>query len=586
MQALKMFRKLAPFTLAALLAACASDPAREVAAPVAGAPATPPPAAEPQPVPERPFPADSVYPLLVAEFALRQREFDLALANYLALAERLRDPGISAHTTHLAQFLKREPQALAAVRLWVELEPDNPEANNTLATLLVRQARPVAAVPHLAVVARHGLDAHFPMLLGGFRELPPDQQLALGEAVEALSSEFPEHTRLWLTLALIHDEMGQNGPAQAALERVFELEPWQQQALMLEARLLLEDDDPVPFQRIEKALKTDPDDAQLRLQYARLLTRTDMKAARKQFEILSAQAPRDGDLLLSLALLNQDTGDTIAAKAYLQQLLALGQRSDEAHYYLGRIAEQEGRPREAIASYLEVADPEGQEFFNARGRVGRMLLESGDSDGSARYFSRQREDYPQVREQLYTLESELLNRAGLLDDSMALLNRALEELPQSTSLRYSRSMLGEQRNDLDLMEQDLRTILEQEPNNATALNALGYTLSNRTDRYEEAYELISRALELAPEEPAILDSMGWVLYRKGQAEEAVEYLQRAYLKFPDPEVAAHLGEVLWSLGKTGEARDVWQGGLRENPQHKVLLETLQRLDVPISDLKP
>ncbi len=586
MQPLKMFRKLVPVTLAAVLVACASDPVRDAAAPgeaVAVAASQP---AEPSPPRERAFPEDSLYPLLVAEFALRRRDFDLALATYLEQAEQLRDPGVSAHTTHLAQFLKKEPQALAAVRLWVELEPDNPEANNTLATLLVRQSRPAEAVPHLAVVARQGLEAHFPMLLGGFRDLPPAQQHALSQAVEGFSQEFQDDTRLWLTLALIRDELGQAGPAQAALDQVFEIEPWQQQALMLEAKLQLENDDPAPFQRIEAALREDPEDAQLRLQYARLLTRSDMDAARKQFEILSAQAPRDGDLLLSLALLNQDTGDAVTAKAYLRQLLALGQRNDEAHYYLGRIAEDEGRPKEAIAAYLEVEDPEGREFFSARGRVGRLLLESGDIDGSARYFTHQREDHPQIREQLYTLESELLNRAGLFDDSMAVLNRALEELPRSTSLRYSRSMLGEQRNDLALMERDLRTILEQEPDNATALNALGYTLSNRTDRHEEAFELISRALELSPDEPAILDSMGWVLYRKGQAEEAVEYLQRAYVKLPDPEVAAHLGEVLWSLGKTREARDVWQGGLRQDPDHEVLLETLQRLDVPVADLTP
>lgn len=536
--------------------------------------------------PERAFPEDSIYPLLVAEFALRRSAYDTALGNYLEQAGRLRDPGVSAHTTHLAQFMKRESQALEAVRLWVELEPEHPEANNTLATLLIRQGRPAAAVPHLAVIARQGLQPNFPMLLGGFRELSGADKQALSDAVAALQDDFPDDTRLLLTRALVLDELDQAEAAGAVLEQLLALEPGQTQALLLDAKLRLESGHPAPFRRIEEALAATPDNSNLRQHYARLLTRSDVDAARRQFEILSAQSPRDGDLLLSLALLNQDSGDTLAAKAYLRQVLALEQRVDEANYYLGRIAEEEGRPEEAIAAYSRVEDPDSREFFSARGRVGRMLIQRGDSSGSAEFFDLQRQAYPELREQLYALESELLTQAALPDSSMALLNQALAELPESTSLRYSRAMLGERLNDLALMESDLRRILEQDPDNATALNALGYTLGNRTNRYDEAYALIARALELAPEEPAILDSMGWVLFRQGKAEEAVGYLRRAWEGLPDPEVAAHLGEVLWTLGEKQQAYSVWRDGLLQDPEHDVLQETLERLDISISDLRP
>ena len=232
------------------------------------------------------------------------------------------------------------------------------------------------------------------------------------------------------------------------------------------------------------------------------------------------------------------------------------------------------------------APPKSREFFSARGRVGRMLIQRGDSSGSAEFFDLQRQAYPELREQLYALESELLVQARLLDASMALLNQALAELPEATSLRYSRAMLGERLDDLALMESDLRHILEQDPDNATALNALGYTLSNRTTRYDEAYALIARALELAPEEPAILDSMGWVLFQQGKAEEAVSYLQRAWDGLPDPEVAAHLGEVLWTLGEKQQAYSVWRDGLLQDPEHDLLQETLERLGISVSDLRP
>lgn len=536
--------------------------------------------------PERAFPEDSIYSLLVAEFALRRSAYDTALGNYLEQANRLRDPGVSAHTTHLAQFMKREPQALEAVQLWVELEPEHPEANNTLATLLIRQGRPAAAVPHLAVVARQGLQPNFPILLGGFRELSSAEKQELADAVGALEDDFPDDTRLLLTRALILDELEQTEAIGVVLERLLKLEPGQTQALLLDAKLRLEGGHSAPFQRIEEALAATPDNSSLRLQYARLLTRSDIDAARRQFEILSAHSPRDGDLLLSLALLNQDHGDTLAAKAYLRQVLALEQRVDEANYYLGRIAEDEGRPDEAIIAYSRVEDPDSREFYSARGRVGRLLIQNGDSSGSAEFFDLQRQAYPELRGQLYALESELLGQAGLLDTAMALLDQAVAELPESTSLRYSRAMLAERLNDLVLMESDLRHILAQNPDNATALNALGYTLSTRTNRYDEAYALIVRALELAPEEPAILDSMGWVLFLLGKAEEAVGYLQRAWDGLPDPEVAAHLGEVLWSLGEQQKAYSIWRDGLLQDPEHEILQETLERLDISISDLRP
>lgn len=583
MPALTMLRLLLIYALLLAASGCATAPG-EPSEPEAETEAQPAAAAtEPEP-PERAFPQDSIYPLLVAEFALRRSAYDTALGNYLEQADRLRDPGVSAHATHLAQFMKREPQALEAVQLWVELEPEHPEANNTLATLLIRQGRPAAAVPHLAVIAHQGLQPNFPILLGGFRELPDTQKQMLADAVGALQDDFPDDTRLLLTRALILDELEQAGAASAVLEQLFALEPGQTQALLLDAKLRLEAEHPAPFRRIEEALAAAPENKTLRLQYARLLTRSDINAARRQFEILSAQSPRDGDLLLSLALLNQDHGDTLAAKAYLRQVLALEQRVDEANYYLGRIAEDEGRPEEAIAAYSRVENPEGREFFSARGRVGRLLIQRGDSSASAEFFDQQRQAYPELREQLYALESELLSQARLLDTAMALLNQALADLPESTSLRYSRAMLGERLDDLALMESDLRHILQQNPDNATALNALGYTLSTRTTRYDEAHTLIARALELAPEEPAILDSMGWVLFRQGKAEEAVDYLQRAWDGLPDPEVAAHLGEVLWSLGEKQKAYGVWRDGLLQDPEHDVLQETLERLDISISDL--
>lgn len=560
----------------ALLTACAGTTPVEEPVPTA-APVVQQEAPAKQELPERPFPDDSVYPLLVAEFALRRREYDIALDNYMIQSRVLRDAGISAHTTHLTQFMRREREALEASELWVELEPDNAEAQNTYATLLVRQGRTLEAVPHMAEVQRLGEEARFPALLSNFDQLDKQQQAELVKGINELAEEWPDNTRLLLTQALILAEFEQYPQSLQRLDKLFTIEPYQPQALLLEVRVLIAQGEKKPFTRLERALQDNPDNQQLRLQYARLLTASDMAAAREQFEILSAQSPRDGDLLLSLALINREIGDDLAAKAYLKQMLGLQQRVDEAHFWLGRIAEDEGEMQTAISHYMQVGGE--SEFLSASNRIGQILIGSGQHQQAREIFVLQRRAHPEEAEALYGLEADLFTRSGEQDQAMDVLNEALQQFPQSNTLLYARSMLAEQLGDLAMMERDLRDIIERDPDNATALNALGYTLANRTQRYGEAYELITRALELQPDEPAILDSMGWILYRKGRYEEAVGYLTRAYTEFPDPEVAAHLGEVLWVSGETEAATTVWQGALMRDPEHKVLLETLERLGV-------
>ena len=568
-----MRRPLTFISLAVLLQACAT-PATDPAEALLDAQPAP---AELADTLERPIPDASVYPLLVAEFALRRRNYDIALEHYLAQAPVLRDPAVSAHATHLAQYMQRDSDALAAVQLWVELEPDNLEPNNTAATLLIRQGYTLEAIPYLEKVARGGNNANFPVLLSNFKQLNADEQAQLVTAINQLAQEFPDNIQLLLTQALIFEELEQRDEALDKLKQLFALEPYQNQATLLEAKLLLENGHKKPFARLEKALERAPEDHRLRLQYARLLTRTDMQAAKEQFELLSEQSPRNAELLLSLALINREMGNNLDAKAYLRQMLKLEQEIDQAHYYLGRIAEEEEDFRGAVYEYMQVG--ESKDFLSATNRAGRIMFDGSDVQEGNKYFNKVRSEYPALAEQLYSMQSDLLIRTEKLEAAMAVLQQGLEEIPESAALRYARSMLGERTGDLALMEQDLRAIISQNPDNATALNALGYTLANTTDRYDEAHDLIARALELQPDEAAILDSMGWVLYHQGLYEEAITYLRRAYEQFPDAEVAAHLGEVLWVAGKPDAARLVWQEALTKTPDHEVLVKTLQRLGV-------
>ncbi len=565
----------------ALLAACASAPEAPPEAKTAEIPQAPAP--EPEPV-ERPFPDDAIYPLLVAEFALRRGAYDTALLNYMVEARKLDDAGVARHTTHLAQFLDEDSDALEAVQLWLKSEPDNLEANSTAANLLSGMGRPLEALPHMVVIARAGHQANFPTLLQGYNQLPAEQQAELGRQLDKLTGEFPDDPGLLLTYALVSADSGDYPKALDTLQSLFRVEPEQQQALVLEARINLQQQTENPFAHIEKLLDEHPDNTDLRLEYARLLTNTDLDAARKQFEVLSSQSPNDAHLLLSLALITREAGDNAIARGYLERVLETGDRLDEAHYYLGNIAEDSGDSGAAIDEYKQVGD--SRQYLAASQRIGELLLAQGAREDARDWYRQQRAAVPQRAEQLYGVEAEVLRSAGDITLAEKVLAEGIAAFPDSNSLRYARSLISQQQSDIPRMEEDLKAILARDPDNATALNALGYTLADQTDRLDEAFQLVSRALELSPGEPAILDSMGWVYYRRGDLDKAQEYLVRAYTEFPDPEVAAHLGEVLWVKGEHDKAKQVWTGGLLGNPDHPVLQATLRRFGIDPRELTP
>jgi tetratricopeptide (TPR) repeat protein len=574
-----------------LLSGCTSNqPQQQAQQPAAPATVETPPSDDPaasppelELTPERPFPDESLYPLLVAEIALRRRDYDVALDTYMVQARLLRDRGVSAHTTRLAQFMHREEDATEASQLWVELDPANMEARLTLANLLARQGRAREALPHMEAILRAGGLANFTALSRGFEDLDDTSKIKLLQAIQSLLKEFPDSIQLRICQTLMLEELGQSKLALSELQPVFELDPLQLQAIVLDAKLRQDlGQTKNIYTRIENALAEQPGNTRLRMQYARLLTRTDLAEAERQFAILLEQEPEDPDLLFSLALIQRERADLDGARENLERLIELNQRTDEAQFYLGKTAEDQQRWEDAVLHYMQVKP--GRDFVAATDRIARLLLAGGRSAELGTWFDHLRNRYPQLRERLFALEAEKFISGRHLTEAMSLLNRALEEFPDSVTLLYSRSMLGEQLGNLNLAEQDLRKIINLEPDNATALNALGYTLANRTDRYEEAATLISRALALDPQEPAIMDSMGWVNYRLGDYASALEYLRQAYRAFPDPEVAAHLGEVLWSSGDQEAARTLWSQALEKNPDHAVLLETMQRFGVdPASD---
>lgn len=559
--------------LLSVLAACSLNPQPE---PTADTTLPAPPPEEQAEAPTRPFPADSFHDLLVAEFAVRRNRYDLALGNYLQQAHQTRDPGVTARATRLAQFLRADKATLDAAQLWVELEPDNIEARYTTATILAKNTRPLEALDHMSVVLDKGGRTNFAAIVASTLKLPDTSRNAVEQAIDQLIVKHPDNTQLLTSKALLLQQRGEAEAALTLTREVLLLDDNDLHAAVVEARLLqyLQRGEEA-FIRLEQVVKRNPNNRRLRLQYARILMADNIEAAKQQFEILLSMSPNDPDLLLSLGLISKETDQLDDAQNYFQRLLDSGFRSTEAHYYLGQLAEQQQQWQQAIDHYQQI--PPGTDFITALNRITGLYLQQDKIETARQHLQNLRQQYPDYAVRLYLLETELLITTNNIDPAMALINEAMLIHPDQANLLYTRAIIYEKQDRLDLMEQDLRQIIEQDSDNAIALNTLGYVLANRTARLEEAYQLITRALAAKPGDPAIMDSLGWVEYRRGNLGDALELLTQAYTAYPDHEVAAHLGEVLWQLGHTDKAIKIWKQGLKQTPKSPYILETVQRL---------
>lgn len=569
--------------LGIMLSACQSNPSKLPAAPdveaaTAGQSSPEPAASVPATEPEklRPFPPDTFYDLLVAEFALHRGDYGLALGNYLEQARTTRDVGVTERAARIAQFVKSDRAAMAAAKLWVDVEPDNPEALFTLGSELAKAQQPLAAMPYMEKVLDSGARPNFAVIAASAASAKPEDRQQLLVEFDRLLASHPDTPELMTGKALLLQEMERKEEALELVRKVLDAVPDDTHAILIESKLLQElGRDGEASKRLEQMVNQFPYNRRLRLQYARQLTQTDMGKAREQFAILVQQSPNDGDLVLSLALVSKEVGALDDAVRYFLQLQAMKTHVPTSLFYLGAISEQRGDSAKALAYYEQV--PPSEEYFPAIARVVELRLADKRLDAARKFLAESRARYPQHALRLYLFEGEVLMQAREYEAGHQLLTAALKQFPQQPNLLYSRSTFSEKRHDVPLLEKDLNAILKKEPDNAVALNALGYTLANQTKRYAEAAALIGRALALKPDDPAILDSMGWVEYRRGNLETARGYLQKAYTAFPDPEVAAHYGEVLWVLGETQRAQEVWKKALEDGRDTEQVREAMRRL---------
>lgn len=581
----KALFKFPVFLLSFLVVACTTVPQEELTIEnVAAEPKAQVVVTAPEPEPERVLPKrpkvelteEILFKVLLAEIAGQRGKIDIAVDNYLDLAKLTRDPVVIERATRISVYARDNESAYEAASLWVEVDPKNPDAHQVLTVMTLREGNIDQALHHLEIIlesSKGQFDQKLWMIANFLgRE---DDQAAVLQLMERLMENHMDDAEALFAFAHVTARMGDMDRSQDLLERVLQLKPNNNAAAMTYLALLQKKGESnKALEWIESVLKDKEDDFNMRMAYARLLTEAKrFDDARRQFEVLSVQAPNNVDVLYALGLLYLQTNRLDEAERYFVRLTGLKKRVFDSNYYLARIAEERDELEKASDLYQGVHG--GENYLDARIRLSLILARQGEVDKALGNIRSIQKAKGKNRLILIQAEGEILINAKRFQEAMDVFNVAIEEESHADIL-YSRAMLAEKMGRLDLLETDLRTILEEDDNNATALNALGYTLADRTDRYEEAYGYIQRAYELSPNDFYILDSMGWVLYRLGRLDEAVEYLQKALELRNDPEIAAHLGEVLWVRGDRQAAKDIWDTALKDTPTDDRLLDVIKR----------
>ena len=520
--------------------------------------------------------------LLAAELAGQRGDYRYASRGYLEAAQRYNAPGLAERATFAARFGNDAALMEASALRWRELSPTAETPNRLLAALSLQRGDWLDSLEQRLVIAESGGYGD----ISSFAELAVAEEAPLNVLVQPLrtylaqpvAAERDSYSDVLLGTALIEAALGETQTAQQHLDLVEQREPESAALWLAKARLALESGDHRAAQRAaQQGLSLSPDDVRFILMLAQAEIRlNNITAAETQTNALLETHGGNQELRIALAQLYLEEGHSEPAYRLLQPLIGQDRIPNIAYFLLGAIAQSQGDIDNALLYYRQVRD--GTEFLPARAAAARMLIDD-DRLLDARAFLRiERMRHDTYFGDLVLLEVQLLDDLAMEQEASALLDREITRTPDDTRLLYLRAMRGWEMGDLAAMERDLQQILLTEPNNPDALNALGYTLAdlNITERLEEARDLIERAYEVDPDNPAIMDSLGWVYFRLGKLDDALAWLESAYSRLPDQEVSAHLAEVLHALGRSDEARQAIARAMRRADHHPQIDELLER----------
>ncbi|CAA9889574.1 conserved hypothetical protein [Candidatus Methylobacter favarea] len=519
-----------------------------------------------------------LFMLLTAELAGQRGQYDIAFEGYMEAAKRINDPRLAERAAMIAMYMKDSNKTDEAVSVWLRHDPKNLAARKIAALSAFREGNKQKAVEHLDVLLKADPASFEKTLFELASTLQKDGNVAFTyEVLEALSLKHPNQAVIYFIQSLLATEMKNRELAEMKVQQALVIQPDWDKALILQAQIAVFSGDLDKAKRLlRNASLKYPENDKIKKLLAQILIKAGKyeEAGEIYKEIISAN-PKDSESRFASGLVNLQLDRDGKAEDIFKKLLDQPDWQYQASFYLGKIEEKRGHTQNALAWFDKITD--GPLVFEASISAVSLLAKNKQFDEADSRLSLLQNQFPKQKLRIILMRAELLSQQKHYEQAFNLLTTALAELPDQKELLYTRALMAERIGKLDVLEADLKKVLSRDPDNAEALNALGYTLLNKTDRYAEAEKYLQHALRLQPDEAVILDSYGWLQFKLGNAEKALGYLQQAYAKQQENEIAAHLAEVLWTLGKKSEAKKLFTKAIKDAPEDEYLLDFQVRI---------
>ncbi|MGY1488598.1 tetratricopeptide repeat protein [Methylobacillus pratensis] len=531
---------------------------------------------------ESPQPAltgEFVYKYLIGEIAGQRGQFDLASALFLDLAQSSRDSRLAERAAKTAVMGNDGRTAIDAANLWSQLDPGSTEAHQALTQMLINTGKLNEAKPHLkALLANEEGRASGFMFLNNLLSRQQNKAAVLS-LVQELARDYPDLPEAHFAIAHAAWNAGNTELSLNELNQANKLRPGWEMAALMQGQVLLGKSPEQAVEFYRGFLSTHADANEVRLALARILAgQKKFDEAKNEFIKLIEASNGNPEILVVVGLLSLQANELPDAEKYFKDALGKGFKDkDQIYIYLGQIAEKKRNDDEALQWYSKVAPGEVR-YVDAQLGVANVISRREGIDAAIQSLENLPDLTDAQRAAVVHAQANVLTQAKRHQEAYSRLENAINTLPNSPELVYDFAMAAERVNKVDVMERELRKLIKIQPEFAQAYNALGYSLADRNVRLEEARVMIEKAHELSPEDHYILDSLGWVHYRLGNLDKALEYLRSAYSQQPDPEIAAHLGEVLWKQGKRDEAVKTWEAALSAFPENEVLISTNKKFN--------
>ena len=590
--------------LSVLLSACAVAPKQQGAdtpadQPLAAAEAQRQAAAGEQPEQAAP-PAEEKLPnvamtpammqqLLKAEMALKNGDWQGPYLTMLSLAQQTRDPRLAKRATEIALSAKQADDALAAVKLWRELSPNSDEANQYYLGLVILSDNLPEAEKLLTQRLADATPGARGLVMFQMQQLllrAKDKEAAVA-MIERLVAPYGNMMETHVVLAQTALARGAKQDAVREAQAALKIKPDSEIAVLTLAQVT--EDEARVTKILQDFLAAHPQAKEVRAAYARLLVNNkQLDAARREFLVLDKAQPNNPGTLYALGVLSMQMNDAPGAEQYFTRFVDVMDKSPDderdpsrAILTLSQLAEDRGDLKAATDWLDRMDSPDPKVQLSVALRRAQLMAKGGDLAGARKQLATLKSEDKDEQAQITLVEAQILRDAGKEQEGFKLMQDATRRFPDNMDLLYDFALMAEKQGKVDVMEKSLRQVMAKAPDNHHAYNALGYSLADRNVRLQEAYTLIDKALKMAPDDPFIMDSMGWVHYRMGNLKEAEKFLRRAYTLRRDPEIAVHLGEVLWQQGEKSAAQQLWREARAKDPDNDTLRTTLARLGLSL-----